>query len=233
MTLPIETRIAIRHLSKTALRIEQRKGQFPTEFWREVVLRLCKRMGVNHNHLTVKFRKNLGGRYATYGWGIVTIAKLERVHQDTVKKIFESLAHELQHAKQEQTGQHQESVKNAEGESGSMWEGEFYPEDYPYQDQPWEIEARKAGKRYGLPLYREMSSKGEIPLSKQERLRQKTPFSGPTMEDLSNTVSDAEMTQEIQEMRRDRGAWLEKWRERYRSGWRGLEITPDIGNLDR
>lgn len=228
--MKIETRIAIRHMGKTALRIEQRKGQFPTEFWREVVLRLCKRMGVKHNHLTIKFRKNLGNAYATYGWGTVTLAKLERVNAATMQKIFESLAHELQHAKQAQEGTHR-ILQFKDGEEGSEWEGVWYSKDYPYQKRPWEIEAHKA-EHYGLDLYRQMRAKGEIPLSKQEIFRQQMPFSGPTLKDY-NILSSTEKDEDAELMDADEAAWLELWRERYRSGWRGLEITPDIGNLDR
>lgn len=46
-----------------------------------------------------------------------------------------TLAHELTHVAQFASG----ALKTAQG--GKKWKGKFYPENYPYLDQPWEIQA--------------------------------------------------------------------------------------------
>ena len=46
-----------------------------------------------------------------------------------------TLAHELTHVAQFANGTLQVTAK------GKKWKGKFYPTDYPYLDQPWEIQA--------------------------------------------------------------------------------------------
>jgi hypothetical protein len=46
-----------------------------------------------------------------------------------------TLAHELTHVAQFANGTLQATPK------GKLWKGKFYPADYPYLDQPWEIQA--------------------------------------------------------------------------------------------
>jgi hypothetical protein len=50
------------------------------------------------------------------------------------------------------------------------------------------------------------------------------------MGDMSEVLSEDEFDVDLALMRRDKKKWLEGWRERYLTGWRGLKITPEIGN---
>ena len=115
---------------KLGLRIEQRKGDWPTAFWRGVVLSLCKKMGVDPSKLKVQFRKRLSDPNADADYhfsGVLRIKPPAHITATTMESLFESMAHELQHAKQYQTGQYQAFQRNEAGERGSTWEGTFYP----------------------------------------------------------------------------------------------------------
>lgn len=224
---PSPTRVAYRHL--TALRIDQRRGEYPTSFWREVTLRLCKRMGVKPDKLQVKFRKGVS-KLKDSPLGVCRGANLVELDPFwSLPNQFGTLAHELRHAYQHQSGMLR-CGKDDAGEWGDYWKGEFYPEDTPYNDRPWEIDARKH-EAVGRKLLDEMKAKGEIPLSKQQEFQRGEPFGGPTLGDLDDVLSEDEFLEEIAERKRDKPAWLEKWRQRYLSGWRGLKITPEIGNV--
>ena len=227
---PKVSRVASRYL--IALRIDQRRGEYPTKFWRDVTLRLCKTLGVNPTKLKVLFRKGVAklkdspGGICRHGYHI------ELDPDRPLPQQFGTLAHELRHAYQMQTKMLTCERRNDAGELGRFWEGTFYPEDTPYNDRPWEIDARKH-EVVGRRLHEQMERQGEIPLSKQQAFRQSEPFQGPTLGDMDDVLSEDEFVAEVKERKKDKAAWLEKWRERYRTGWRGLKVSPEIGDLDR
>jgi hypothetical protein len=220
-------RIAARWIRK-GLKIDQRRGEYPTSFWREVTLALCKKLGVNPSPVVVQFRK----RMKEHGGGIGACAGSTVVIDPAwiLQTQMATLAHELRHAYQHQSGMLQ-CGKNDDGEFGQVWEGEWYSErGIPWARRPWEIDANKYN-RVGDELFKRMESRGEIPLSKTERVRQGLPFQGPTMGDLTKVLSDEEFDEELRHRKRDQDGWLEVWRERYRTGWRGLKITPAVGKV--
>jgi len=223
------SRVASRYLR--ALRIDQRRGEYPTKFWRDVTLRLCKKMRVNPKKLKVLFRKGVSKLKDSPG-GICRHGDHIELDPDrSLPEQFETLAHELRHAYQMQTKM-LTCTRNEGGEIGRFWEGEWYPDDTPYDSRPWEIDARKFSA-VGRRLHDEMERQGEIPLSKHQEWQQTQPFEGPTLGDMDDVLSEDEFVAEVKERKKDKAAWLEKWRERYRTGWRGLKVSPEIGDLDR
>jgi len=223
------SRVASRYM--TALRIDQRRGEFPTSFWRDVTLRLCEKMKINPTKLKVLFRKGVP-KLREYPMGVCRGGNHVEIDPDWgLPAQFEVLAHELRHAYQHQSGM-LKCGRNEDGEFGNVWKGTWYSDELPWEKRPWEIDAQKYD-RVGRKLYDQMKAKGEIPLSKQQAFRQSEPFVGPTLGDMDDVLSEDEFVAEIKERKKDKAAWLEKWRERYRTGWRGLKVSPEVGDLGR
>jgi len=56
------------------------------------------------------------------------------------KEYLVTLFHELIHVEQRLRQRHQHRVAYLK-RGGTVWQGEFYDGDTPYEDQPWEVEA--------------------------------------------------------------------------------------------
>jgi hypothetical protein len=221
-----------------ALRIEQRGGEYKSAFWRTVVLRLCKTLKVDHKKIRVQFRKRLSNPDADgdHGHGIIRIKPddLGAWSSRGLERMFTTIAHELRHAWQDQSRTLGSSTINDDGVKGRLWKGKFIPVDTPYMERPWEVDAFKAGNRYGPALYRDMKAKDELPLSATQVYRSQQPFQGPTLGDLGDVLpDDDEYDEDIRLRKQDKDAWLDLWRERYRTGWRGLKVSPNIGKIGR
>lgn len=231
-------RVAAAYLQRQALRIDNRKGEYPTKFWRDVILRMCKVLGVKHSNMKVVWRKRIPGEAAAYyhvATGNIHIKILEPYlnNKKFIERLFQSLAHELTHARQYQKGLLSFPTRNEDGVKGSYWDGVFYPEDYPYRKLPWEIEAFKVGDQVGSRIYRQVLKEGLLPLSRSERERSRRPFEGPTLGDWG-VLSKDEQVADVAFSKEDFDAWLEVWRERYKTQWRGLDPTnPLVGNVNK
>jgi|APSaa5957512535_1039671.scaffolds.fasta_scaffold06168_5 hypothetical protein len=221
-------RVAARWLE--ALRIEQRRGELPTSFWRTVVLRLCETLDVDPRGLKIQFRKRNKRLMETGAPGLEMLGYIIILDpQQHLRTQMGTLAHELRHIHQTRKKMLSQG-RNEDGVYGQMWKGEWYPDDTPYTQMPWEIDAARYNA-VGEALYREMKAKGEMPLTKSELAQQKLPFIGPTMGDMDDVLSDEEWDEERTHRRRDFDGWVERWRERYKSGWRGLKVSPAVGRV--
>lgn len=68
----------------------------------------------------------------------VFFIELEESHHKLLgKSVYEILAHEMVHVRQYITGQ------LVDLKPGVLWEGKYYPQDFPYEESPWEIEAKE------------------------------------------------------------------------------------------
>jgi len=225
--MALASKIADRWL-RTGLRIDQRKGDYSNAFWKDVTLRLCKKLKVNPSKVQVMFRKRMkehgGGVGACTGDTVIIDPNWDLESQ------MMTLAHELRHTYQHQSKMSECAYNDDRSELGKLWKGEWYSETaLPWRKRPWEIDANKYDK-VGEQLYKQMKAKGEIPLSKSDEMKQTFPFMGPILGDM-DVLSDEEFSEDRRHMKQDHKGWMAKWRERYKTGWRGLKVSPDVGRV--
>jgi hypothetical protein len=146
--------------------VQYGRDDYDLDFLKLMVQRVIDEIpGARGLNLLVQFRSRKGFRSKddperAGGWhnevqpkGVHTIVVDKKL---ILQEQCEILAHEMGHAIQDDTKQ----IEMKRG--GHNWEGEFWPSDTPYNQRPWEIDARRY-ERYGAEAYRKMEAKGLIP----------------------------------------------------------------------
>lgn len=191
------------------------RGQYELPFLKAVVQRVVDKMpGADQLNLAVEFRERGSVRHVLGLTHRGEPIQMNKKQLGGVKGLCNTLAHEICHHLQYARGELWFAMQG--GVSGKMWEGEFWPEATPYREQPWEIEAERAGDHYGALAFAELNREGLLPLSRQEqfdvaeRQRRERENDSPTFGDLA-VFSDEEQTEILRKLRSHEMTHTEFW----------------------
>ena len=167
----------------------ERSPEYDTAFLQELSERIARAV-LGPEASTIKFKVEMRAGLSGYaekhgalgshegkrkGWYIIHVKRPETY--SSLKGTAETIAHEMTHAIQTESGRLQTHYK------GWTWEGKPWDSDSDHGSRPWEQEAVAAEELAGQVL-EQMKSEGKIQQSKSAKMRKDLYGDSPTMGDL-------------------------------------------------